>query len=84
LPSTNDLAYSPIGPYNYAKTEGERAVWSHVVGKNKPYTVACINPTMVFGACLAKPHAKASPFIFRQALYGNDFYNRYTAMCCSP
>merc|ERR1719401_1159207 len=30
---------------------------------------------MVFGRCLSKPHAKASPFIFRQALYGNDYPN---------
>merc|ERR1719329_1533007 len=59
--------------YDFAKAEGERVVWRYVEGK--PYTVSCINPTMVFGRCLAKPHCKASPFIFRQALYGNEFPN---------
>lgn len=59
--------------YNFAKAEGERVVWRTVEGK--PYTVSCINPTMVFGRCLAKPHCKASPFIFRQSLYGNEFPN---------
>lgn len=56
-------------PYNFAKTEGERLVWRETEGR--PYTVSCINPSMVFGPCLAKPHAKASPFVFRQAIYGN-------------
>jgi len=64
---------SPIGPYNYAKTMGEKTVWDHV--KGKPYTAACINPSMVFGPCLSKPHTKASPYIFRQALYGNNYPN---------
>lgn len=64
---------SPIGPYRYAKTLGEQEVWE--LSKGKPYTVSCINPSMVFGPCLTKAHAKASPFIFRQALYGNDFFN---------
>ena len=52
--------------YPFAKTEGERAVWELVAGQ--PFTCSCINPTMVFGPCLAKQHAKASPFVFRQAL----------------
>eukprot|EP00930_Biecheleria_cincta_P085911 TRINITY_DN75279_c0_g1_i1.p1 TRINITY_DN75279_c0_g1~~TRINITY_DN75279_c0_g1_i1.p1 ORF type:complete len:330 (-),score=49.72 TRINITY_DN75279_c0_g1_i1:110-1099(-) len=56
-------------PYNFAKTAAEKLVWDET--KGKPYTVSCINPSMVFGPCLAKPHAKASPFVFRQALYGN-------------
>jgi len=56
-------------PYNFAKTEAEKLVWKETAGK--PYTVSCINPSMVFGPCLAKPHAKASPYIFRQALFGN-------------
>lgn len=64
---------SAIGPYNFAKKMGEKTVWDYT--KGKPYTVACINPGMVFGACLAKPHAKASPYIFRQSLYGNQFPN---------
>lgn len=56
-------------PYNFAKTAAEKLVWDET--KGKPYTVSCINPSMVFGPCLAKPHTKASPFVFRQALYGN-------------
>jgi nucleoside-diphosphate-sugar epimerase len=32
----------------------------------------CGHSAMVWGPCLAKAHAKASPFVFRQALYGND------------
>ena len=55
------------------QAEGEKLVWAHTRGR--PYTVSCINPTMVFGRCLAKPHAKASPYIFRQALYGNAYPN---------
>ena len=62
-----------MSPYNYAKTEGEKVVWRATEGK--AYTVSCINPTMVFGACLSKPHAKASPYVFRQALYGNAYPN---------
>mmetsp|Transcript_41367 Transcript_41367/g.95843 ORF Transcript_41367/g.95843 Transcript_41367/m.95843 type:complete len:333 (-) Transcript_41367:188-1186(-) len=61
-------------PYNFAKTEAERLVWRETEGK--PYTVSCINPSMVFGPCLAKPHAKASPYVFRQALYGNNQPNQ--------
>jgi nucleoside-diphosphate-sugar epimerase len=61
-------------PYNFAKTEGEKVVWAETRGK--PYTVSCINPSMVFGPCLAKPHAKASPYVFRQALYGNPQPNQ--------
>jgi nucleoside-diphosphate-sugar epimerase len=64
---------SPIGPYRYAKTLGEQEVWKFSHGKS--YTVSCICPTMVFGPCLCKSHSKASPFIFRQALYGNSFFN---------
>merc|ERR1719491_1516863 len=55
--------------YEFAKTEAEKLVWQET--KGKPYTVSCINPSMVFGPALAKPHAKASPYVFRQALYGN-------------
>jgi nucleoside-diphosphate-sugar epimerase len=61
---------APALAYNYAKAEGERTVWAET--KGKPYTVSAINPAMVWGPCLAKAHAKASPFVFRQALYGND------------
>eukprot|EP00413_Alexandrium_margalefii_P039383 CAMPEP_0204580458 /NCGR_PEP_ID=MMETSP0661-20131031/44074_1 /ASSEMBLY_ACC=CAM_ASM_000606 /TAXON_ID=109239 /ORGANISM="Alexandrium margalefi, Strain AMGDE01CS-322" /LENGTH=331 /DNA_ID=CAMNT_0051589547 /DNA_START=62 /DNA_END=1056 /DNA_ORIENTATION=+ len=61
-------------PYNFAKTEAEKLVWSMTAGK--PYTVSCINPSMVFGPCLAKPHAKASPYVFRQALFGNKQPNQ--------
>ena len=59
--------------YPFAKTEAEKAVWEMV--KGQPFTATCINPTMVWGPCLAKPHAKASPFVFRQALYGNVYPN---------
>jgi len=55
--------------YEFAKREAEKVVWKETEGK--PYTVSCINPSMVWGPCLAKPHAKASPYVFRQALYGN-------------
>lgn len=55
--------------YEFAKTEAEKLVWEET--KGKPFTVSCINPSMVWGPCLAKPHAKASPFVFRQAMYGN-------------
>merc|ERR1712039_507681 len=55
--------------YDFAKTEAEKLVWKEATGK--PYTVSCINPAMVFGPCLAKPHTKASPYVFRQALLGN-------------
>ena len=51
--------------YNFAKTAGEKKVWE--LSEGKPWTCAAINPSMVFGPCLAKPHAKASPYIFRQA-----------------
>mmetsp|Transcript_89235 Transcript_89235/g.253039 ORF Transcript_89235/g.253039 Transcript_89235/m.253039 type:complete len:335 (+) Transcript_89235:91-1095(+) len=61
-------------PYNFAKTEAEKLVWE--MTKGKPYTVSCINPSMVFGPCLAKPHAKASPYVFRQALFGNKQPNQ--------
>lgn len=61
---------APALAYNFAKAEGERTVWAET--KGKPYTVSAINPSMVWGPCLAKAHAKASPFVFRQALYGND------------
>ena len=44
-------------------------VWRET--KGRPYTVSCINPAMVWGPCLVKSHAKASPFVFRQALFGN-------------
>eukprot|EP00747_Dinoflagellata_sp_TGD_P062625 gnl/TRDRNA2_/TRDRNA2_153098_c0_seq3.p1 gnl/TRDRNA2_/TRDRNA2_153098_c0~~gnl/TRDRNA2_/TRDRNA2_153098_c0_seq3.p1 ORF type:complete len:328 (+),score=38.25 gnl/TRDRNA2_/TRDRNA2_153098_c0_seq3:74-1057(+) len=56
-------------PYNFAKKEAEKLLWAETKGKS--YTVSAINPSMVFGPCLAKPHAKASPYVFRQALYGN-------------
>lgn len=56
-------------PYEFAKTEAEKLVWSMTAGKS--YTVSCINPTMVLGPCLSKPHTKASPYILRQALLGN-------------
>jgi nucleoside-diphosphate-sugar epimerase len=65
-----------LDPYTYAKTEGEKVVWKAT--KGKPYTVSCINPTMVFGRSLSKPHTKASPYVFRQALLGNAYPN--TAM----
>lgn len=61
---------APALAYNYAKAAGERTVWEDSEGK--PYTVSSINPSMVWGPSLAKAHAKASPFVFRQALYGND------------
>jgi len=61
-------------PYNFAKTEAEKLVWAET--KGKPYTVSCINPSMVFGPCLAKQHTKASPYVFRQALYGNKQPNQ--------
>ena len=75
----NDWGDAMIGgtgtdSYQYAKLMGEKVVWDYIEG-GKPYTVSCINPTMVFGPCLSKAHAKASPFVFRQALYGNDFPN---------
>eukprot|EP00928_Gymnodinium_smaydae_P022308 TRINITY_DN18784_c0_g1_i1.p1 TRINITY_DN18784_c0_g1~~TRINITY_DN18784_c0_g1_i1.p1 ORF type:complete len:334 (-),score=49.23 TRINITY_DN18784_c0_g1_i1:386-1387(-) len=61
-------------PYDFAKREAEMVVWRETAGK--PYSVSCINPSMVFGPCLAKPHAKASPYVFRQALYGNPQPNQ--------
>jgi nucleoside-diphosphate-sugar epimerase len=51
-------------PYAFAKRKGEARVWEATEGK--PYSVSTINPSMVFGPCLAKPHCKASPFVFRQ------------------
>lgn len=57
--------------YNFAKTEAEKVVWSYSEGK--PYTVTCINPSYVLGRPLSKPHVKASPYIFRQALLGNKY-----------
>jgi len=66
-------------PYEFAKREAEKVVWKETEGK--PYTVSCINPSFVWGPCLAKPHAKASPYVFRQALYGNAQPNLpYTAV----
>jgi len=66
-------------PYEFAKTEAERVVWQETAGK--PYTVSCINPSMVFGPVLAKPHCKASPYVFRQAMYGNKQPNQsYTVV----
>lgn len=56
-------------PYNFAKTEAEKLLWKETEGK--AYSVSAINPNMVLGPCLAKPHVKASPYIFRQALFGN-------------
>lgn len=76
-PSTeDDWSKVPIteSPYQFAKTEAEKLVWKETQGK--PYTVSCICPSMVFGPCLAKPHAKASPYVFRQALYGNKQPNQ--------
>lgn len=69
---------APALAYNYAKAEGERTVWAET--KGKPYTVSSINPSMVWGPCLAKAHAKASPFVFRQALYGNAYPNTQYAV----
>ena len=60
--------------YNFAKTAGEKKVWE--LSEGKPWTCAAINPSMVFGPCLAKPHAKASPYVFRQALFGNPQPNQ--------
>merc|ERR1712129_55313 len=56
-------------PYSFAKTEAEKLVWRETA--DKLYTVSCINPSMVWGPCLVKHHAKASPYVFRQALLGN-------------
>lgn len=56
------------------KKEAEKFVWQETAGK--PYTVSCINPSMVWGPCLAKAHTKASPYVFRQALLGNKQPNR--------
>jgi len=61
-------------PYAFAKREAEKFVWDETAGK--PYTVSCINPSMVWGPCLAKPHTKASPYVFRQALFGNKQPNQ--------
>lgn len=60
--------------YDFAKREAEKLVWSET--KGKPYTVSAINPSMVWGPCLAKPHCKASPFVFRQMLFGNKQPNQ--------
>jgi len=65
-------------PYNFAKTEAEKLAWRET--ESKPFAVTCINPTLVLGPCLAKHHTKASPYVFRQALYGNPFQNMMMPM----
>ena len=71
-----DWSTTPIeeSPYVVAKRLGEKAVWAAT--KGKPYTVAAVNPSMVWGPCLAKQHCKASPYVFRQSLYGNSQASR--------